>query len=107
MEFIALAILVLIIAGNWNVLEKAGIEGWKALIPFYNMYCMAKIVFGTGWPFLITFVPFFSAVYYIVWRILLAKSFGKGIGFTIGLVILPFIFVPILGLGDSQYRGTI
>ena len=35
----------------------------------------------------------------------LAKSFGKGILFTIGLLLLPNIFTLILAFGKSQYIG--
>ena len=34
---------------------------------------------------------------------LLAKSFGKGAGFTVGLVTLHFIFYPILAFGTPKY----
>ncbi|PSO45857.1 MAG: hypothetical protein BRC25_00515 [Parcubacteria group bacterium SW_6_46_9] len=34
-----------------------------------------------------------------------ARSFGKGMGFTFGLMVLPFVFWPILGFGDAEYRG--
>jgi hypothetical protein len=34
-----------------------------------------------------------------------AKSFGKGVGFGIGLLLLPIIFFPILGFGSAQYQG--
>jgi hypothetical protein len=37
---------------------------------------------------------------------LISKSFGKGVGFTIGLIFLSFIFWPILGFGDAQYQGS-
>jgi len=36
---------------------------------------------------------------------LLSKSFGKSEGFTIGLIIFPFIFYPILGFGSATYLG--
>jgi hypothetical protein len=36
---------------------------------------------------------------------LLSISFGKTEGFTVGLVLLPFVFLPILAFGDDQYRG--
>jgi hypothetical protein len=36
----------------------------------------------------------------------LAAKFGKGVGFAIGLIFLPFIFYPILGFGDAQYSGA-
>jgi hypothetical protein len=35
----------------------------------------------------------------------LAKSFRQGTGFAIGLIFLPFIFIPILGFGDASYAG--
>ena len=35
----------------------------------------------------------------------LAKSFGKGVGFGIGLALLGIIFFPILGFGSAQYQG--
>jgi hypothetical protein len=36
---------------------------------------------------------------------MISKSFGKDEGFTAGLVILGFIFWPILGFGGSTYLG--
>ena len=35
----------------------------------------------------------------------LAKAFGKNVGFMIGMILLPFIFYSILGLGKSEYIG--
>ena len=32
-----------------------------------------------------------------------AKAWGKEEGFTVGLVLLPFIFLPILGFDNSVY----
>jgi hypothetical protein len=33
----------------------------------------------------------------------IARIFRKGVGFTIGMILVPFIFWPILGFGDSRY----
>ena len=35
----------------------------------------------------------------------LAKGFKKSTGFTVGMILLPFIFNLILGLGKSEYVG--
>lgn len=35
----------------------------------------------------------------------LSKAFGHDIGFGIGLLIVPFIFMLILGFGNSEYIG--
>lgn len=34
----------------------------------------------------------------------LARVFGHGVGFTLGLLFLPFIFYPVLAFGGSQYQ---
>ena len=35
----------------------------------------------------------------------LSKSFGRGVGTTLGLIFLGFIFWPILAFGSAQYQG--
>lgn len=37
----------------------------------------------------------------------LAKAYGHGGGYTVGLVFLNFIFMLILGLGKSKYQGNV
>lgn len=37
----------------------------------------------------------------------LARSFGKGMAFTWGLLVLPVVFWPILGFGEAEYRGPV
>jgi Family of unknown function (DUF5684) len=34
-------------------------------------------------------------------------NYGKGAGFTVGLIFLPFIFIPILGYGRAVYQGPV
>lgn len=100
-----LAILVLLIASFWKIFEKAGVEGWKAIIPFYNLYVLLKIVGKPGWWLILFFIPLVNYVF-IIWTYnMLSKSFGKEEGFTVGLVLLGFIFFPILGFGDAKYLG--
>ena len=50
-------------------------------------------------------IPFVNFIILIILVIDLAKSFGKGVGFGIGLLLLPIIFFPILGFGSAQYQG--
>ena len=47
----------------------------------------------------------FNFIILIILIIDLAKSFGKGVGFGIGLFLLGVIFFPILGFGSAQYQG--
>jgi len=51
------------------------------------------------------FIPFVNIII-AIWMInLMSKSFGKSEGFTIGLLLLPLIFYPILGFGSANYIG--
>lgn len=102
---VMLAIVVLTIIAFWRIFKKAGKPGWASIIPFYSQYCMFDIAWGNGWLFLLTFVPCVNFVITIMLYLKLAKSFGKGTGFGIGLIFLNTIFVLILGFGDAQYIG--
>ena len=38
---------VLLVVGQWFILEKMGEDGWKALIPFYGTYLLFKHAWNT------------------------------------------------------------
>ena len=44
-------------------------------------------------------------IYQIYATYKLAQKFGKGVGFTLGLLFVPFVFFPMLGFDDSEYDG--
>jgi hypothetical protein len=100
-----LAIIVLVIAGMWKVYTKAGQPGWAVLIPIYNLYCLMKIAGRPGWWLILMFIPIVSLVIAIIVALDIARAFGKGTGFGLGLIFLGFIFYPILGFGDARYQG--
>jgi hypothetical protein len=100
-----LAFMILMIAACWKIYTKAGQPGWAAIIPIYNWYVLCKIVGRPGWWVILFFIPFVNFIVGIILCIDLAKSFGKGVGFGIGLILLGVIFFPILGFGSAQYQG--
>jgi len=100
-----LAIVVFEIAAIWKIFTKAGQPGWAAIIPIYNSIVMLRIAGRPAWWFLLFFVPVVNFVIAIIMLIDLAKAFGKGAGFAIGMLLLSFIFFPILGFGSAQYLG--
>ncbi len=100
-----LVVIFLIIVPMWKIYTKAGQPGWAILIPIYNLLVLLKIVGKPGWWFLLFLIPFVNFVF-LIWTLnLLSKSFGKDVGFTLGLLFLGFIFYPILGYGKAQYVG--
>jgi uncharacterized membrane protein YhaH (DUF805 family) len=102
---IELAFIVLVIAGLWKTFQKAGKPGWAAIVPIYNVYCLCEIAGRPGWWVILFLIPFVNFVMAIIVSIDVAKNFGKGTGFGLGLGFLGFIFYPILGFGDAQYIG--
>jgi hypothetical protein len=102
---IGLAIMVFFIAAAWKVFTKAGKAGWLVLIPFVNAYVLLKIVGRPGWWLILFIIPFVNLIIAILVAMDLAKSFGKGAGFGLGLAFLGPIFYPILGFGSAQYKG--
>jgi Family of unknown function (DUF5684) len=102
---IGLAVAVLMIVAMWKIFSKAGQPGWASIIPIYNMYIWCKIVGRAGWWVILLFIPFVNFVIAIILCIDLAKSFGKGVGFGIGIVLLGIIFLPILAFSGATYQG--
>lgn len=103
MFLIYAAIIIVFIASMWKVFVKAGKPGWAAIIPIYNLIVLLEVVGRPMWWILIYIVC--SPVASIVVMLDLAKSFGKEIGFGIGLIILPIVFLPMLGFGSATYVG--
>tara|TARA_B100000586_G_C19956737_1_gene361946 strand:+ start:385 stop:717 length:333 start_codon:yes stop_codon:yes gene_type:complete len=100
---IPLAIIIAIIASYWVIYTKAGEAGWKCLIPIYNLIVILKIVNKPVWWIILILTPLVNLVIAIMVNLALAKAFGKGAGFGIGLTLLPFIFAPLLAFGDAEY----
>lgn len=111
-SIIAIAIAVLQIVAMWKIFSKAGQDGWKSLIPIYNLVILFKISGLSPWTilaYLTAWIPVIGWVVSIVITVLqangLSKSFGKSTGFTVGLVLLPSIFYLILGFSNAEYVG--
>jgi hypothetical protein len=101
-----LAICVVELVAAWIVYKKAGKPGWACLIPIYNVIVLLDIVRKPLWWIILLLIPLVNIVIAVILCLELAKVFGKGTGFGIGLFFLGFIFVPILAWGDAKYVGA-
>lgn len=99
------AIVVLMIVSCWKVYEKAGKPGWACIIPIYNVIVLLDIVKKPWWWLLLFLIPIVNIVFVIWMYNRLSKSFGYDAGFTIGMILLPFVFWPILGFGKAEYKA--
>ena len=100
-----LALTLVVIAGMWKVFTKAGKPGWASLVPIYNLIVLLEIVGRPLW-----WIVLFLCTGPIGWILVsldLAKVFGKEIGFAIGLMLVPVVFMPMLGFGDARYLGPV
>lgn len=96
---------VLMLVAMWKVYVKAGQPGWACLVPIYNIVVMCNIAKVSPWIILAMLIPFVNFIVMIYLYFKLAESFGKGFGFTVGMILLPFVFWPILAFGDAEYIG--
>ena len=123
---VSLICAVLMIIAWWKVFTKAGDKGWKAIIPIYNGYTQFKLFWNTKMFWITLAIAVVAgicgavggAVLTVIYAILaiaavvigimfshrVSKSFGHGAGFTVGLVLLNFIFMLILAFGKSEYK---
>jgi hypothetical protein len=100
---IYVAIALLMIISLWKLFSKAGQPGWASIIPIYQTVVMLQVAGKPIWWIILFFVPIANVVIAIMMLAGIAKNFGKGVGFVFGLLLLPFIFWPILGLGSAEY----
>ena len=125
---IALVWFIFQVIADWKIFVKAGKPGWKSLIPIYNYYVEYDIcwngVFGllyvvllaaansvsssepsTALQALLAVAGLGAIVIHCIESVKLAKSFGKGTGFAVVLILFGPIARLILGFGPAQYIG--
>jgi hypothetical protein len=104
----AVVMVLLFIVPLWIVFTKAGQPGWAVIIPIYNFYVMLQIAQKpTWWLILILLVPIANIIFLIMTIHGISVNFGKDTGFTVGMILLPFIFIPILGYGGAKYTPQV
>ncbi len=104
MGIVAILFVVTLIA-LMNIFKKANRSGIAAYIPFYNLWVLLEIVNKPKIYILGFLIPIINLICYFQIIIALGKAFRKSSLFTIGMLFLPLIFIPILGFGNSDYIG--
>ena len=97
------ALQIICLAGMWKTASKAGQVGILACIPIVQIFIAMLIAKKPLWWVLLCLVPIVNFIVLLIVVHEISKRFGRGIGTTIGLVCLPFVFWPILGFGSAQY----
>ena len=93
--------------GLYGMFKKAGIEPWKALIPFYNTWCIVKKAHIKKYWFWLQLIPI-AGQFITMWIIIIfVMNFGQ---FTVlqhaAAVFLPFFYLPYVGYSkDVRWIG--
>lgn len=119
---ITLAVAILMIIANIFLFRKMGLPGLYAIIPFWNTYNqVSKTWLVTPWfwvylglfvapwfleGFLLSVVSILAFALGVAMNLKLAAAFGKGVGYCLGLIFLPVIFLPVLAFGQATYIGN-
>ncbi len=123
---VMIASMVFVIIINWKMLEKAGEDGWKCLIPFYSTYTfldistnnktrnilfIASLVATVGCfiPYLnILISPLASPVIYAstgFMHFAIARSFGMDTALCILAIFFPPVVIAMIAFGKYEYTG--
>jgi hypothetical protein len=104
---IALTLTVLLyvlpVAGMWKIFEKADESGWKALLPFYNLWVLIDVAGKEWWWFLVLFVPSANLAAWVIVNVGLGNKFDQRDAFGVLTSLFFFILYPLLGFGDYEY----
>ncbi len=93
--------------GMYGMFKKAGIEGWKAFVPFYNTWCMVEKMQLKKYWFFLQFIPV-AGQFITIWIcIKFVEHFGRfGFWHHAAAVFLPFLYFPYLGFSKNErYAG--
>ena len=101
---VAISVLLTVVP-MWRIFRRAGRPGWAAIVPIFSQYTLCEVVGRPVWWLIWLLIPYVNVVFWLIFAIDLARSFGRSSGFGVGMWLLPFIFVPILGYGSAPYLG--
>jgi hypothetical protein len=101
----AVLLALIVVASWWGVFHKAGYAGWWALVPVGNAVMLCKAANRpAGWVLLLL-LPVVNVVVVLLVFHDIARAFDKGVLWSLGLLLLPFICWPLLAFGEDAYDG--
>lgn len=101
--FLIISITALSTIGLMLIFVKAGRNGWKAIIPVYNIYTYLQILALPKIFIVLMFIPGVNFYILYIMSDALAMKFDKGKLFSMFIFLLPPIAFLYLGLSKDQY----
>lgn len=92
-----------------RIFKKAGIEQWKAWVPFYNAWIMFELGDQKGWMALLLLVPvvnIVAVVFYYIASYHIGLKLGKEGVFVLLAIFLPIVWLAWLAFDKSTWKGA-
>lgn len=103
---ISLGWSLLTIASLWKIFEKFGKEGWKCIIPIYNIIVLFEIVEMKAWYVALALIPcvgpFILMIFVIMAYAKIAKKLGKSGSFVLLIIFFTPIALALLAFGKNN-----
>jgi hypothetical protein len=103
----ALLLYVLISLPLAEIFAKAGLERWKAWVPYYSTYLWLQLGGQNGWWTLASLVPggsYVGAVFLFIGMYRQGIAYGKESAFIVLGIFLPVVWLFILAYGRAPYE---
>ena len=93
--------------GMYGMFKKAGIAPWKALVPFYNTWCIVEVTKTKKYWFWLQLIPIAGQFITIWLTIIFVMHFKKvSVPDHAATVLIPFLYFPYLGFSsDVKWHG--
>ncbi|MDX2776645.1 DUF5684 domain-containing protein [Streptomyces caniscabiei] len=91
-----------------RIFKKAGVEGWKAWVPFYNHWILLELGNQKGFWAVLTIVPLVnivSAVFTYIAMYHIGLKLGKDGAFVLWAIFIPIVWYIWLAVDDSTWEG--
>jgi len=99
------ALFLMMLMSFWRINRIAGRPAWLAVLPGINLSVLHDIVGQPRWWGVLWFLPIPLIRFFLLALLAFGFSakFNKGVVYTIGLALLPFIFYPHLAFSEAEY----
>ena len=117
---ISLIISIVMLISLIKIFTRNRKPGWGVIIPIYNFILMSEIAEVKSIYVILLFVPIVN-IYarYVIYKGI-AKKYNKSSGYAVGMLLVPFIFFPMLAfkkeddtlnvnnnVNNNQFQGEI
>ena len=93
--------------GMYGMFKKAGIAPWKALVPFYNTWCIVEVTKTKKYWFWLQLIPI-AGQFITIWLTIIFVMYFKKVSVPdhAATVLIPFLYFPYLGFSsDVKWHG--